>query len=139
MAASSVDRVVALIDCDCFYANVESQRLGLSLSVPLAVQQWSNLIAVNYAARACGVARFDDVTAALQKCPHIVLVHVDTVDEQRRVRVDQGLLPPESSVTAEVARNRRQIAIAAASRRGMRGFVRARGYGRVLVHGVSWS
>ncbi len=114
------DRVVALIDCDCFYANVESQRLGLPLTVPLAVQQWSSLLAVNYAARVCGVARFDNVTTALQKCPHIVLVHVDTVDEQRRVRVDEGLLPvADANLTAEAARTRRQIALTAASRRGM--------------------
>lgn len=33
-------RVIAHIDLDCFYAQVESVRLGISEGTPLAVQQW---------------------------------------------------------------------------------------------------
>ncbi|KAJ1812252.1 N-acetyltransferase eso1, partial [Coemansia sp. RSA 2598] len=46
--------------------------------VPLAVQQWHGIIAVNYPARACGVKRSDTVTEAREKCPDIKLVHVAT-------------------------------------------------------------
>jgi DNA polymerase eta len=53
-----MERVVIHIDLDCFYAQVESKRLGIPQeSVPLAVQQWQGLIAVNYAARKQGVTR----------------------------------------------------------------------------------
>lgn len=38
-------RVILHIDLDCFYAQVESLRLGVGPGVPLAVQQWNNLIA----------------------------------------------------------------------------------------------
>ena len=44
-------RTILHLDLDCFYAQVESKRLGLSADVPLAVQQWGGLLAVNYAAR----------------------------------------------------------------------------------------
>ena len=49
MDASQLQRrVVIHLDLDCFYAQVEAKRLGIDPSVPLAVQQWSGLIAVNY-------------------------------------------------------------------------------------------
>ena len=58
MDASALQRrVVIHLDLDCFYAQVEAKRLGIDGSVPLAVQQWSGLIAVNYPARHKGVKR----------------------------------------------------------------------------------
>lgn len=36
------------LDLDCFYAQVEIDRLGLDPAHPTAVQQWESLIAVNY-------------------------------------------------------------------------------------------
>lgn len=93
------DRFVALFDMDCFYASVESKRLGLPPEVPLGVQQasnapwsphvhpelaflphacpaqWGSLIALNYAAKRAGVKRGDSSTVAKQKCPSIVLPH----------------------------------------------------------------
>ncbi|KAJ7552061.1 hypothetical protein O6H91_06G040100 [Diphasiastrum complanatum] len=64
---SAFDRVVLHVDLDCFYAAVEQVRLGIPREVPLAVQQWEGLIAVNYPARAAGVVRHDRVSEALRK------------------------------------------------------------------------
>lgn len=36
--------------------------------------------AVNYAARAAGVSRMDNVTSARAKCPGLVTVHTETID-----------------------------------------------------------
>ena len=38
-------RTILHLDLDCFYAQVEHNRLGIPLTVPLAVQQWNGLIA----------------------------------------------------------------------------------------------
>lgn len=38
-------RVILHLDLDCFYAQVEHNRLKIPLTVPLAVQQWNGLIA----------------------------------------------------------------------------------------------
>lgn len=43
------------IDLDCFYAQVEHRRTNIERTRPLAVQQYSSLIAVNYAAREKGM------------------------------------------------------------------------------------
>ena len=66
-STSAGRRVFILLDADAFYAQVEAQRLGLPASVPLAVRQWDGLIAVNYAARACGVTRCGKVTQRADK------------------------------------------------------------------------
>ena len=41
-------RVILHLDLDCFYAQVEHNRLKMPLTVPLAVQQWNGLIAGIY-------------------------------------------------------------------------------------------
>ncbi|KAI8343989.1 hypothetical protein BC941DRAFT_464229 [Chlamydoabsidia padenii] len=71
-------RCILHIDLDCFFSQVEEVRLGLDSSKPVAVQQWSSLIAVNYAARASGVTRHCSVEEAKKLCPDITLVHVAT-------------------------------------------------------------
>ncbi|KAJ1670442.1 N-acetyltransferase eso1 [Spiromyces aspiralis] len=71
-------RVIAHIDMDCFFCQVEQLRLGVPADQPLAVLQWNGLIAVNYAARAKGVSRHDTAAEARAKCPEIRLVHVAT-------------------------------------------------------------
>ncbi|EEB09579.1 sister chromatid cohesion protein/DNA polymerase eta Eso1 [Schizosaccharomyces japonicus yFS275] len=71
-------KVVVHVDQDAFYAQVETVRLKLDHSVPLAVQQWDNLIAVNYAARPYGITRFDTAENAKKKCPELNLAHVQT-------------------------------------------------------------
>ena len=55
---------------------------GIPRDVPLAVQQWQGLIAVNYAARAAGVKRHMRVPEALRACPGLRLVHVETLGEE---------------------------------------------------------
>lgn len=81
MAQSSVKsplRVITLIDYDAFYTQCESVRLGISPDLPLGVQQWEAVIAVNYPARRQGVVRAMSVEEARSKCPDIILQHVPT-------------------------------------------------------------
>jgi DNA polymerase eta len=54
----------------------EIQLTGL----PLVVRQWDALIAVNYSAREYGISRMDKIASALQRCPHLRVVHVATFD-----------------------------------------------------------
>jgi hypothetical protein len=72
------ERFILHLDMDCFYCQVESIRLGIPSTTPMAVQQWQGLIAVNYPARAAGVQRHCRVDEALKLCPDLVLVHVAT-------------------------------------------------------------
>ena len=71
-------RVIALIDFDCFYAQCEAVRLGISPDQPLGVQQFLHVIAINYPARAAGLKKVLTAVEARQKCPNIVLQHVPT-------------------------------------------------------------
>lgn len=71
-------RVVAHLDLDCFYAQVEMVRLGIPEDKPLAVQQWQGLIAVNYPARAFKIGRHCTVTEARRLCPELIAQHVAT-------------------------------------------------------------
>ncbi|EUC64888.1 DNA polymerase eta subunit, partial [Rhizoctonia solani AG-3 Rhs1AP] len=52
-------RVIALCDNDAFYASCERVRLDVDPEQPLVVQQWTNLIAVNYPARKFGITRHE--------------------------------------------------------------------------------
>lgn len=49
-------------------------RLGISKDQPLAVQQWDGLIAVNYPARAAGIARHERINEALKKVHGFVIL-----------------------------------------------------------------
>ncbi|EPX73247.1 sister chromatid cohesion protein/DNA polymerase eta Eso1 [Schizosaccharomyces octosporus yFS286] len=71
-------RIVAHIDQDAFYAQVEIVRLGVNPSTPFAVQQWQGLIAVNYPARDANVSRHETITEAKKKCPELQVAHVKT-------------------------------------------------------------
>ncbi|KAI8848069.1 hypothetical protein BC829DRAFT_394660 [Chytridium lagenaria] len=71
-------RVLLHVDLDAFYAQVEHVRLNIPIDVPLAVQQWQGLIAVNYAARAKGIKRHCTVEDAKAIAPDIRFVHVAT-------------------------------------------------------------
>ncbi|KNC96743.1 uncharacterized protein SPPG_07951 [Spizellomyces punctatus DAOM BR117] len=71
-------RVILHVDLDAFYCQVEHVRLGIPIDVPLCVQQWQGLIAVNYAARAAGIKRHCTVGEAAKMCPDVKLVHVAT-------------------------------------------------------------
>ena len=62
-----------------FLLQVEQRRLGIPRDIPVAVQQWEGLIAVNYAARAKGITRHMRIAEAKIKCPELTLVHVETI------------------------------------------------------------
>ncbi|ODM97264.1 DNA polymerase eta [Orchesella cincta] len=78
---ASTNRVIALVDMDCFYVQVEERDDPSIKGTPAAVVQYKTykgggIIAVNYEARAKGVTRNmrgDDAKAA---CPEIKLVRV---------------------------------------------------------------
>ncbi|CAK7265182.1 N-acetyltransferase eso1 [Sporothrix epigloea] len=74
-------RVIAHIDLDAYYAQCEMLRLGTADDTPLVVQQWRNIIAVNYPARAYGINRMILAAEAKRLCPHLVLQHVPTWKE----------------------------------------------------------
>lgn len=59
----------------------EAKRLGLDNSVPIAVQQWQGLIAINYAARAFGITRHENIQEARKKCPELIVCHVATLKD----------------------------------------------------------
>lgn len=83
-------------------------RLGIPRDVPVAVQQWEGLIAVNYAARAKGITRHMREKEAKLKCPDLVCVHVETIggggaaaEEPARDTADDGnSIIAECSTTA---------------------------------------
>lgn len=98
-------RVITLVDYDAFYAQCESVRLGLSPEVPLAVQQWNAIIALNYAARGNGLSRGMSVDDVKAKCPEVVLQHVATrreghptwayrSDVSKKMKTDKAALDP---------------------------------------------
>ncbi|TRY62599.1 hypothetical protein TCAL_10989 [Tigriopus californicus] len=81
------ERVVVLIDMDCFYCQVETRANAALAGQPLAVVQYNSwkgggIIAVNYEARAQGVTRNMRGDEARTKCPEIVLVSVPEVRQK---------------------------------------------------------
>jgi DNA polymerase eta len=68
------------LDLDCFYAQVEQRRLNFSPGTPMVVATWVGLVAVNYAARAFGVQRFDSISAATAKCPGLKVVNIEQLE-----------------------------------------------------------
>lgn len=75
---SEYNSIIACIDMDAYYAQVEARRLGFLDSVPLGVKQWNGLVAVSYSARKFGITRFTTSEDAKALCPDIRLPHVDT-------------------------------------------------------------
>lgn len=81
------DRVITLIDMDCFYCQVESRLDPTLVGKPMAVVQYNawkggGIIAVNYEARAFGVGRNCRGDEAKVKCPEIALVSVPQVRDK---------------------------------------------------------
>ncbi|XP_035435962.2 DNA polymerase eta [Spodoptera frugiperda] len=75
------NRVVVLIDMDCFYCQVEEKLNPELKGKPIAVVQYNpwqggGIIAVNYVARARGVTRHMRGKEAKEKCPDIELPSV---------------------------------------------------------------
>lgn len=81
------EKVISLIDMDCFYVQVETRENPSLKGKPAAVVQYNTwkgggIIAVNYEARAMGVTRQMRGDQAREKCPDIVLVQVPEVREK---------------------------------------------------------
>ncbi|KAK9299150.1 hypothetical protein QLX08_007767 [Tetragonisca angustula] len=81
MANSSNDRIVVLIDMDCFFCQVETKLQPEYAGKPLAVVQYNQwklggIIAVNYEAREYGVTRHMRGEEAKEKCSDLVLASV---------------------------------------------------------------
>ncbi|XP_044727872.1 DNApol-eta [Chrysoperla carnea] len=79
-----LERVVILVDMDCFYCQVEEKLNPSIKGKPIAVVQYNpwrggGIIAVNYPARAKGVTRGMRGDEAQKKCPDIVLCSVPCV------------------------------------------------------------
>ncbi|XP_047527690.1 DNA polymerase eta isoform X1 [Vanessa atalanta] len=75
------NRIVVLIDMDCFYCQVEEKLNPELKGKPIAVVQYNpwkggGIIAVNYVARAMGVNRHMRGDDAKEKCPEIQLPSV---------------------------------------------------------------
>ncbi|KAJ8922231.1 hypothetical protein NQ315_004168 [Exocentrus adspersus] len=78
------ERVVVLVDMDCFYCQVEEQLDPSLNGKPIAVVQYNTwrgggIIAVNYPARERGVTRHMRGDEAKEKCPDIILARVPEV------------------------------------------------------------
>ena len=92
-------RVVALIDMDCFYCQVESRLDPALEGRPMAVVQYNawkggGIIAVNYEARDFGVTRNMRGDAAREKCPDIMLVKVPEVRGKAVISLDLSVYTP---------------------------------------------
>ncbi|GFT44880.1 DNA polymerase eta [Nephila pilipes] len=78
------ERIIVLVDMDCFYVQVEQKLCPEYLDKPCAVVQYNTwkgggIIAVNYEARARGVKRFGRGEDAQRACPDIHLFSVPEV------------------------------------------------------------
>jgi nucleotidyltransferase/DNA polymerase involved in DNA repair len=69
-------RVVAHIDLDCFFVQVERMRRPHLKALPIAVFQHQDIISVSYEARALGVRKHDNTQQVACKHPNVTLVSV---------------------------------------------------------------
>lgn len=80
--AQDMNSVAVILHCDldCFYAQVERERLGLPKDAEIAVVQWSSALAVSYPARKYGIKRGSTVEDIRRLSDNAVtIVHVDTI------------------------------------------------------------
>ncbi|XP_068629760.1 DNA polymerase eta [Battus philenor] len=78
------NRVVALIDMDCFYCQIEEKYNPELKGKPVAVVQYNpwkggGVLAVNYIAKAMGVGRYIRGDEARKQCPEIQLAAIPSV------------------------------------------------------------
>ena len=71
-------RIIAHLDLDAFFAQIEQIRLGLPETAPVVAQQWGGILAVNYPARSFGVLRSMNITEAKSRCSTLSCVHAST-------------------------------------------------------------
>lgn len=90
---------MAHLDLDCFYAQVESHRLNLPPTVPLVVQQWRNVIAVNYPARKFGIKRGMTASECKRLCPEVVCAQVELIEHEYDIAGTDTITNSSSSTT----------------------------------------
>ena len=78
------DRIIALIDMDCFYVQVEQRLEPKTWGTPCVVEQYQGgrTIAVNYEARDLGMKRFFRVQECKDICPGVRIFKVPIVNEK---------------------------------------------------------
>ncbi|KER24845.1 hypothetical protein T265_07576 [Opisthorchis viverrini] len=91
----SMNRIVLLIDMDCFYVQVEQRSRPETLGKPCAVAQYNGETGVSYEARAEGVKRGMWGKTAISVCPNLILFEVP----EKRGKAD---LAKYRSASAEV-------------------------------------
>lgn len=84
-SANAALRVVAHIDMDCFYAQVEMIRDPELKDKPLGVQQKSLLVTCNYKARSLGVNKCMSLKEAKDVCPQLVLINGEDLTPYREM------------------------------------------------------
>ena len=83
--------VIIHCDLDCFYAQVERERLKLPLDACIAVVQWSMVLAVSYPARKYGIKR-GFKTSDIQKAAgdKVTVVEVETIGSTSKTTEDDA-------------------------------------------------
>jgi DNA polymerase iota len=76
--------VIAMIDMDCFYAQVEEVNNPALRGHPMAVTQKFIVVTCNYAARAFGVGKLMSIVDAQRCCPALRLVNGEDLTAYRR-------------------------------------------------------
>lgn len=72
--------VVLHLDLDCFYAQVERERLGLAQDAAVVVVQWRMALAVSYSARKFGIKRGSNVDDIRRLAgDKVTIVYVETI------------------------------------------------------------
>ncbi|KAH9522880.1 hypothetical protein DERF_006432 [Dermatophagoides farinae] len=89
---SNCNRIIALIDMDCFYVQCEQRLEPDKWLKPCAVAQYNNwkgggIIAVNYEARSFGIKRGMRGDQAKQLCPELHIFRVP--DENGKAKLDK--------------------------------------------------
>ncbi|NXN33021.1 POLI polymerase, partial [Nycticryphes semicollaris] len=78
-------RVIAHLDLDCFYAQVEMIRHPELTDKPLGVQQKNLVVTCNYEARKRGVKKLMSVKDAKEMCPQLILVNGEDLTPYREM------------------------------------------------------
>uniref|UniRef100_A0A8C3J3G1 DNA polymerase iota n=1 Tax=Calidris pygmaea TaxID=425635 RepID=A0A8C3J3G1_9CHAR len=84
-APSAGRRVIAHLDLDCFYAQVEMIRHPQLRDKPLGVQQKNIVVTCNYEARRHGVKKLMSVKDAKETCPQLILVNGEDLTPYREM------------------------------------------------------
>ena len=84
--------VILHLDLDCFYAQVERERLKLPFDAAVAVLQWNSALAVSYPARKYGIKRGSNLEQIRQLSGDTVtVVSVETIGNNPQENVDQDI------------------------------------------------